>query len=32
MRGFHATCIFLNVSGKWYADGGLKDLIVESGQ
>ena len=31
MDGFHATCVFLSVIGKRFADGGLKDLIVESG-
>ena len=31
MGGFHATCVFLSVIGKRFADKGLKDLIVESG-
>ena len=31
MGGFHATCIFLGVIGKRFGDGGLKNLIVESG-
>ena len=31
MVGFHATCIFLSVTGKRFTDSGLKDLIVESG-
>ena len=31
MDGFHATCVFLSVIGKRFADGGLKDLIAESG-
>ena len=31
MGGFHATCVFLSVIGKRFADGGLKDLTVESG-
>ena len=31
MGGFHATCVSLSVIGKRFANGGLKDLIVESG-
>ena len=31
MGGFHATCIFLGVIGKRFADAGLKDLIIETG-
>ena len=31
MGGFLAKCVFLSVIGKGFADGGLKDLIVESG-
>ena len=31
MGGSHATCVFLSVVGKRFADGGLKVLIVESG-
>ena len=30
MGGFHATCVFLSVIGKRFANGRLKDLIVES--
>ena len=30
MGGFHACCIFLSVTGKRFADAGLKDLIIES--
>ena len=29
MGDFHATCVFLSVLGKRFADKGLKDLIVE---
>ena len=31
MSDFHASCVFLSVIGKRFADGGLKYLIVESG-
>ena len=31
MGDFHATCVFLSVFGKRFADGELKDLVVESG-
>ena len=31
MGDFHATCVFLSAVGKRFADGELKDLVVESG-
>ena len=31
MCGFYATLLFLSVIGKRFVDGGLKDLVVESG-
>ena len=31
MGGFHATCVFLGVTGKPFCNAGLKDLIVETG-
>ena len=30
MGGFHATCVFLGVTGKQFGDVGLKDVMVEA--
>ena len=30
MGGFHATCIFMTVTGKVYGDAGLQDLLIDS--
>ena len=31
LGGFHSTCCFISVIGKVWGDGGLRDLLVESG-